>query len=65
MYTAKDIDVKKFEDKLKAMRNAASEKNVLDVKTADAYFNGYEKCIYEVVDMLHCSNYEKTTNEKE
>ena len=59
MYTAKDIDVQKFEDKLKAMRTAERDENILAKKEADAYFNGYEKCIYEVVDMLHCSNYEK------
>ena len=59
MYTAKDIDVQKFEDELKAMRNDARDKNILAKKEADAYFNGYEKRIYEVVDMLHCSNYEK------
>lgn len=65
MYTAKDIDVQKFEDELKAMRNAARNKNILEVKASNSYFNGYEKCIYDVIDMLHCSNYEKTKNEKE
>ena len=58
-YTAKDIDVTKMEqgltDKLRHKEDNIRKK----ISCEEAFLNGYTDAIYDVIDMLHCSNYEK------
>ncbi len=62
-YTPENIDIPAFEDALKQKRDFQGSELRRKVATAQAFFEGYEKCVYDVIDMLHCSNYEKRNAE--
>lgn len=59
MYTVKNLDVAAFEKALKDSRNFQRDQMLLKREKAESYFNGWEECMHRVIDMLHCSNYEK------
>lgn len=59
-YTPENIDIPAFEEALLQNRNFQSAELRRKVDVAHAFFEGYEKCVFDVIDMLHCSNYEKS-----
>lgn len=59
-YTAKDIDVAKMEQGLKDKLHHKEDKIRTKISCEEAFLNGYTEAIYDVIDMLHCSNYEKS-----
>lgn len=59
-YTAKDIDVAKMEQGLKDKIRHKEDKIRNKISFEEAFLNGYTDAIYDVIDMLHCSNYEKS-----
>lgn len=64
MYTVKNLDVAAFEKALQDSRNFQRDQMLLKREKAESYFNGWEECMYRVIDMLHCSNYEKAEEEE-
>lgn len=58
-YTPENIDIHAFEDALMKKREFQKWQRMIAVEKADAYFAGYEKALFDVQSMLHCSNYEK------
>lgn len=62
-YIAENIDPEKFEAGLKNNRKYQEELHREAIKRATAEFQGYCKCLEEVREMLHCSNYESNGKE--
>lgn len=60
-YTAEHIDTEKFEAGLENNRKYQEQLHEEAIKRATAEFQGYCKCLEEVREMLHCSNYEDTS----
>ena len=58
-YTPENIDIPAFEEALLQKRNFQGEELRRKIDVDHAFFDGYEKCVYDVISMLHCSNYEK------
>jgi len=59
-YTAQNIDVTKMEQGLKDKLRHEEDKIRKKISSEEAFLNGYTDAIYDVIDMLHCSNYEKS-----
>lgn len=64
-YTAENIDPEKFEAGLKNNRKYQEELHREAIKRATAEFQGYCKCLEDVREMLHCSNYEKSVADRQ
>lgn len=62
-YTAEHIDTEKFETALDNHKRYQEELQRTAIKTANARYEGYCKCLEDVRDMLHCSNYESAEKE--
>lgn len=62
-YTPENIDIEAFEEALLQKRNFHQQLMQAEIDHARSYFSGYEKCVFDVIDMLHCSNYEKRNAE--
>ena len=62
-YTAEHIDTEKLEAGLENNRKYQEELHREAIKRATAEFQGYCKCLEEVREMLHCSNYESKEKE--
>lgn len=58
-YTAKNIDVAKMEQGLKDKIRYQEDKIGKEILRQESYLCGYEDAIFDVIGMLHCSNYEK------
>lgn len=58
-YTAQNIDVTKMEQGLKDKLRHKEEKISKEMLRQESFLEGYADAIYDVIDMLHCSNYEK------
>ncbi len=58
-YTAKDIDVEKFEQELDQMEKYAQFDLQKQIAKVEARAQGYTDAIREVRQMLHCSNFER------
>ena len=58
-YAPENSDIPAFEEALLQKRDFQSAELRRKVDVAHAFFDGYEKCVFDVIDMLHCSNYEK------
>ena len=58
-YTPKNIDISAFEEALKQSLEFRRTEFYRKVDAERAFFEGYAKCVDEVISMLHCSNYEK------
>lgn len=58
-YTAQNIDVEKMEQGLKDKIRHQEDKIGKEILRQESYLIGYTDAIYDVVEMLHCSNYEK------
>ncbi len=58
-YTAKEIDVEKMEQGLKDNLRHQEDKIRKQISCDEAFLDGYKDAIYDVINMLHCSNYEK------
>ena len=58
-YTPKNIDIEAFENALMQSRKVEERRLCAAKMQAQAYFDGFDACLSEVVSMLHCSNYEK------
>ena len=63
MYTAQNIDTKKFIEALKASRDFQRNQFNLKCEAARAFFSGYAACVEDVMSMFQCSNYEKEEGE--
>lgn len=59
-YTAEHIDAEKFEEGLRDHREFQMQQKRLAIEKASSFFDGYEKCILDVSDMFHCTNYESS-----
>lgn len=59
-YIAENIDTEKFEAGLENNRKYQEKLHEEALKRATAEFQGYCKCLEDVWEMLHCSNYEKS-----
>lgn len=59
LYTAKDIDVAQMEQGLKDKLRHKEDMISKEILRQESFLKGYEDAIYDVIDMLHCSNYEK------
>lgn len=59
MYTAQNIDTKKFIEALKDSREFQRNQFNLKCEAARAFFSGYAACVEDVMSMFQCSNYEK------
>ena len=59
-YTAQNIDVTKMEQGLKDKLRHEEDKIRKKISFEEAFLNGYTDAIYDVIGMLHCSNYEKS-----
>lgn len=62
-YTAEHIDPEKFEAALDNHKRYQEELQRTSIETANARYEGYCKCLEDVRDMLHCSNYESAEKE--
>lgn len=58
-YTAQNIDVTKMEQGLKDKIRYQEDKIGKEILRQESYLIGYKDAIYDVIEMLHCSNYEK------
>ena len=58
-YVAQNIDVEKMEQGLKDKLRHKEDKIRKQISCDEAFLDGYTDAIYDVIDMLHCSNYEK------
>lgn len=58
-YTPKNIDIPAFEKALMDSRNYQQQQLLLAREKAQAYYDGYDACVQDVIGMLHCANYEK------
>lgn len=65
LYTAKNLDVQKCEDRFLEMRQYQQQKCIEAKKSADSFFSGYEKALDDVSSMFHCSNYESAENPRD
>lgn len=63
-YTPENIDIAAFEEALKQSREFQRTGLYRKVDAERAFFEGYSKCVDEVISMLHCSNYEKSGDSK-
>lgn len=64
-YTAEHIDTEKFEAALDNHKRCQEELQRTAIEKANARYEGYCQCLEDVRSMLHCSNYEKTAENKE
>lgn len=64
-YTAEHIDPEKFEAGLEGHKRYQEEVQRTTIEKANARYEGYCQCLEDVRSMLHCSNYEKTAENKE
>ena len=58
-YTPKNIDIDAFEKALMKSRELEQRRLSSAREKAQAYYDGFDACVDEVVSMLHCANYEK------
>lgn len=58
-YTVKNIDVRKFEDALIYYKKEQDYKTFIEQEKLTSFHKGYTRAIDDVIEMLHCSNYEK------
>lgn len=63
MYTAQNIDTKKFIEALKDSREFQLNQYKIKSAEARAFFSGYVACAEDFMRMLQCSNYEKEAGE--
>jgi hypothetical protein len=64
-YTAQHIDTEKFEAGLESHKRYQEELHRTAVEKANAQYEGYCKCLEDVREMLHCSNYEKSVADRQ
>lgn len=62
-YTPENIDIPAFEEALKDSREFHRTELYRKFDAARAFYDGYAKCVDDVISMLHCSNYEKRNAE--
>lgn len=62
-YTPKNIDIDAFENALFESREIEKRRLCVETARAQAYYDGFDSCVSQVVSMLHCSNYEKRNEE--
>ena len=63
MYSAQNIDTKKFIEALKDSREFQLNQCHIKCAEAWAFFSGYDACVENVMSMFQCSNYEKEDGE--
>ena len=58
-YTPKNLDIAAFEAGLEMLRDIERANLETEKVKAQAYYDGFAACVFQVKSMLHCSNYEK------
>jgi hypothetical protein len=58
-YTPWAVDPEKLEKAIEESIRFREQETRLAKEKADAYLNGYKQASYDVIQSLHCSNYEK------
>lgn len=58
-YRAENIDTEKFEIAINKKIDYTRDKQNSEEEKIAKYYEGYRDALYDVANMLHCSNYEK------